>query len=136
MAKRSDHDVAGALAGGAAVVLSALAAGRTPSFAEVLGGTASGFLVSRVPDVVEPATHPGHRRLAHSAVALGAAGIAVPRLHGAHISGATAADREDDPVRRFLGRFAAGAAMGSAGGYASHLVLDATTPKGIPLLGL
>lgn len=136
MAKRSDHDAAGALTGGAAVVLSALAAGRTPSFAEVLGGAVSGILASRVPDLLEPATHPGHRRLAHSAVTLGATGIAVPRLHSAHISGATSADREDDPVRRFLGRFAAGAAVGSAGGYASHLVLDATTPRGLPLLGL
>ncbi len=136
MSNRREHDAAGAIAGGASVLASAMAAGRSPSFGELLGGVLSGVVTSRLPDALEPATHPGHRRLAHSTVALGATSWAAPRLHRTHVALATAAERETDPVRRFLAQMAGGATVGAAGGYASHLMLDATTPKGLPLLGV
>jgi|SRR5690606_15533525 len=136
MSNRREHDMAGAFVGGLSVLASAMAAGRSPSVGEVLGGVLSGVVTSRLPDVLEPATHSGHRRVAHSTVAPGATGWAAKRLHRTHVALATAAEREADPVRRFLAQMAGGATVGAAGGYASHLMLDATTPKGLPLLGL
>ena len=136
MSSRSDHDMAGALVGGLSVFASAMAAGPSPSVGEVLGGVLSGVVTSRLPDVLEPATHPGHRRVAHSTVVLGATGWAATRLHKTHVALAAAADSETDPLRKFLAQVAGGATVGAAGGYASHLMLDATTPMGLPLLGV
>ncbi|MCC6649277.1 MAG: metal-dependent hydrolase [Polyangiaceae bacterium] len=136
MANRDDHDALGALFGGLSVLVSAAAAGREPTLGELLGGVAGGVLGSRIPDVLEPAVHPNHRKVAHSFAAAALTGrFVVPAAHRLHADGATQAESKLDPALKFLQQFAAGASVGAVAGYGSHLVADASTPKGLPLLG-
>jgi len=79
-----------------------------------LGGAVGGA----APDILEPAYHPNHRQAFHSVGTLAVVGAGT----------ATALRRLDNsPQNVFFRSFGLG--------YASHLVLDATTPKGLPLLG-
>jgi inner membrane protein len=135
MGNRSDHYPAGACFGGLVAALSALVANRAPTWAEVLGGAAAGLVTSALPDVLEPATHPGHRGVAHSVAALGTGvGLGLPAAHRFQDRVARASGDETDPVKRFMAQFCAGAAAGAVAGYGSHLLLDATTPRSLPLI--
>jgi membrane-bound metal-dependent hydrolase YbcI (DUF457 family) len=108
MPNRSIHVAAGAAAG-------LIVAAFHPSLANVnlgwrllLGGSIGG-IGGTLPDLIEPADSPSHRSSAHSYVALGFA--------------TNAAFRMDNPIAAIL-----------LAGVASHLVLDAGTPAGLPLL--
>lgn len=80
-------------------------------------GAGVGAVVGVLPDLLEPATHPRHRALFHS-VAFGTAGsIGVRHL----------LERADDPDLRKL-------ILCAAASYGSHLVLDAGTPLGLPVI--
>jgi membrane-bound metal-dependent hydrolase YbcI (DUF457 family) len=136
MANRDEHDALGAIVGMVSVAVSASAAGRSPSFPELLGGAIGGVAGARLPDFLEPATNPHHRGPVHSVAAVAATGqLALPALHRAHIAGTVQADAETDLTLRFLRQVASGAMIGAIGGYASHVAADATTPMSIPLLG-
>jgi hypothetical protein len=124
---------------------------------EVAGGAVGGYVGGLLPDILEPATSPQHRDLAHSWVA----GGGIVGLHSA-IEAWEAACRENaekcralpmaaqvttfvhapiDPISQllfslfeFLWRFSAGFANGLTVGYVSHLALDAATPSSLPWL--
>lgn len=115
--------------------------------AEVLGGAFGGFVGSRLPDIVEPATSPHHRSTIHSVAVSGAviyggvtrATSLADRLRLAAQQAKTAARDEPEKATahqadRVLKRFAAGAIVGLPPGFVSHTVADAGTPMGIPLL--
>jgi len=102
-----------------------------------------------MPDILEPAADPNHRKFAHSLVVGGALSVArfgemqlscrrrADAAHQrllSHIPGCP--ERDTTLLEVLIWRFLAGAAVGFAVGYASHLVLDATTTKGLPLIGL
>ena len=149
MANRRVHSTAGAVAGGTAAFLLARDLDPPLQLVEVLGGVIGGAWGGRLPDLIEPALHPGHRSVAHALVPGGMAGATVaPRLR-----------RAQQPVRQWAercraGRYAAtstleqllwwlaemacrllaGAIPGAAAGYVSHLLLDAGTPMGLPLI--
>jgi hypothetical protein len=74
-----------------------------------LGGYVGGTLGAALPDVIEPAVHSHRRRIARSRAAMG--GIAELTWKGLR-----------------------GVGPDSQSGYLSHLALDATTPRAIPLL--
>jgi len=123
---------------------------------EVFGGAVGGYVGGQLPDALEPATSPWHRDTAHSCAAGGSI-VATRNMLGAW----ERACRENaekckalpmapvagvfvpvpaDPFSQlllslfeFLWRFLAGFANGLAAGYVSHLVLDAATPRSIPL---
>lgn len=137
MSNRSEHLVVGAAAGGMAAFFAALARKRTPGLGEVIGGTLGGTFDARLPDILEPATHPNHRRFAQSVV-FTATGATRPGLAALDWQEkcATQATGATDPFARFLNELAGGIGSGSVAGYVSHIGMDATTPKGIPLLGL
>ena len=104
-----------------------------------------GVLGSVAPDVLEPATSPNHRAFFHSVaacVALSAARAAdwASKCHRAAAEcGSRASAATDEAVRRwenikaFLWRALAGFLIGLVAGYASHLALDATTSRSLPL---
>lgn len=150
MANHKDHKGIGIVAGAIA------AAYTTPAevtgmlaIAEFAGGGFGGAFGASLPDILEPATSSHHRKFFHAIVP---AGVTIKLGTGAVLSvqkhlrtQAMAlmgeAEIEPDPWRR-LGlqlqamtvAALAGAVVGSAAGYVSHLALDAMTPRGLPLL--
>lgn len=84
---------------------------------ELALNTAIGYAAGTVPDLIEPAIHSHHRKFFHSV----AAGSAVTYgAFGKHT------EEWDDTVKK--------PAQAAAVAYASHLVADATTPRGIALI--
>lgn len=147
MPGRVIHMRVGGLTGGVAAGLSARHASGIEQFVEVVGGVVGGGLGGLMPDWLEPATDPNHRRSAHSvatAALLGAWNVAELQ---AKCRGRAARCEEEvlkhamtcEEGRRagreaLLWRLLAGLLIGFAVGYASHLLLDAGTRKGIPLI--
>ena len=91
------------------------------TLAPVAGGLAASFL-TKLPDLIEPATSPQHRQFFHSLAFAGLLGLGVSKLH---------AWEPEDELRKFLR--VAGLLAGSA--YLIHLALDFTTTKSLPLVG-
>jgi hypothetical protein len=145
---RATHEIVGAGCGAAFTLLRVGDASTPHAFAEVLGGAVGGWVGGLLPDVFEPATTPNHRKLAHSVVAGGTLTLArlaewqaacrtEARSCGAHALemalGSNARRRAEWDALAW--RFLAGILTGIVAGYASHLMLDAGTAKGLPLLG-
>jgi hypothetical protein len=116
---------------------------------EVLGGCLGGYWGARLPDVIDPATHPDHRHIGHGA--LTAAGVGLVCWRNLPVQQQALRARADS--LRFKAAFArdgfskllwqlgecalrvsAGALPALMAGYASHLALDSTTPMGIPII--
>lgn len=150
MANGKDHMIYGAIAGGACLVLSAVADGHEISWAELIGAIAAGTCAAKLPDFLEPAIHPNHRSFFHSVGFVGTAGPAfwsfasqkrneALRLAEEYEKRAKQAQTEQEAqlyrrqAHRY--RFLAGLWLGATAGYLSHLAADALTPKGLPLLG-
>ena len=118
--------------------------------AETLGGVLGGLVGGKLPDIIEPAVHSWHRNVAHSVTVgtavIGAAAKSVQSWHASCRAKAdawaqrrldtnlTPADRAFALLAELAWRIAAGIPIGAAAGYISHLVLDAGTPRGIPLI--
>lgn len=150
MAGRREHDVAGTVVGFVSALLAAPKGASAPELAmELLGGALGGRFGSHIPDVLEPAIHSHHRDVCHSltfaatALMTGAklASDAQARLRMKADELRARREECDEGFERFvLGlseivcRVAAGFVGALVPGYVSHLVLDAGTPRGIPLL--
>jgi membrane-bound metal-dependent hydrolase YbcI (DUF457 family) len=147
MAGRRTHVVVGMTAGALTAAYSSQ--GRTSQLPETVGGLFGGALGGLAPDHLEPAISSWHRSICHS-YALAAVGLArLPQqLSAWQEHSRNQADLHDelgmvctDDASRlwhllcaFLWRLASGAVLGFAVGYASHLVLDCATPRGLPLV--
>jgi membrane-bound metal-dependent hydrolase YbcI (DUF457 family) len=141
------HRLAGVIAGPATGIGLAIKANRPVSGPEVFGWVAGGIGGAKLPDLLEPAVCPGHRKFAHSGTLL-AANLAFLQSQTLEswiqlLKSKAAANRlqaQLDPqsallhsiIAGFL-EFLAGVLPAVLGGYASHLFCDATTPFGIPL---
>ncbi len=84
---------------------------------EFLVCTAAGGAAALLPDILEPADSPNHRKFFHS---ITAAGLVVYSISGRHTNSYSALARK---ILIVLGM-----------GYLSHLVADAGTPKSINLV--
>lgn len=78
-------------------------------------------LGAKLPDILEPAVHSHHRAFFHSIAFAGGLIWAVKKL------------REWEPTTAEH-RLLKAACLGALVGYGSHLALDATTPRSLPLL--
>lgn len=114
MANRDEHRVFGALIGSFAELLFAGIHNRPVRAENILFAALGGVVGSHLPDIIEPAIHPHHRDVAHSLF------VGVGVAHGA------TKVTDDSPGAAFL--------RGNGAGYVSHLALDASTPRSIPLL--
>jgi inner membrane protein len=85
------------------------------------GGVAASWL-TRLPDLVEPATSPNHRQFFHSLVFAAGLGVTLYQLH------------QWDPEDSFH-KLVRGLGMLAISSYLIHLALDATTTKSLPLIG-
>ncbi len=141
MPNRREHTAVGAVAGALTAFLRSSARDPEELLLEVAGGALGGALGGRLPDILEPPTSPDHRGVAHAVIPVAAAGsFVVSRLPGASVPRPRAMATQGVPydVRAAsspLARFLSGFVVGGAVGYASHLLMDATTPGGLPLLG-
>ncbi len=117
---------------------------------EAIGGGIGGYIGGRLPDIIEPASWPGHRQLAHSAVTgvgIGIGGYKLLEQWEEWCRSEAERYRREKEQRTLSGleeflyiltdivlHIAAGALNGLVAGYLSHLALDASTKKRIPLL--
>jgi len=148
MPNRKLHRSVGLVSGGIAAGVSA--ANRNSNvLLEAVGGAFGGLVGSALPDVIDPPTSPRHRSvghgMAHSAVAFSYLMKAIPewqeRLRARAARELAAADAATSESSKFghtlthvLLLLAAGAVMGVAVGYASHLIMDAATARGLPFV--
>ncbi len=149
MANRRMQSLVGAAAGGATPLY--LARDQEPSLqpVETVGGLIGDAVGGRLPDLFEPSLAPRHRSVAQALVPTGVVGLTFgPSLHGVQQPIREWADRcraQCDAATSTLEqilwwlaemacRLAAGSMAGIAAGYASHLLLGAGTPMGLPLL--
>ena len=151
MPRRAEHSAAGILLGGTFAAIRSDSPESNRPFLEILGGGLGGHVGGRLPDLIEPACHPGHRAMAHALVPVGGLGALVgKKLEDAQgycrlkaREAASVASSTDEPIVRLLWLgfqlfwdLAAGFVAGLVAGYGSHLLLDGFTPAGLPLLGM
>ncbi len=159
MPGRDTHKYVGAAAGLALAAAQAQQESRAHFWIEMMGGAFAGMMGGMAPDWLEPAVCSWHRGVCHSASA-GAALIAaqqtlanwaiVCRQNAAKCRAPQVEDVQTGewiPIQRtpleqlwaevkeIIWTLLAGFLNGLAAGYVSHLLLDATTPRGIPILG-
>lgn len=84
----------------------------------LIGG---GLLGAKLPDILEPAIHSHHRKFFHSLVVAGGLAWAIRKVLS------WPRDSREQRLMR-------AAVLGIAIGYASHLALDAMTPRSLPLI--
>lgn len=115
-----------------------------------MGAAAGGVVGGALPDILEPAYHSHHRDFCHSLTAGGgivAGSVRVAQGLGEELRAEGASLRSirfgldaDDPgrielaVREYLIYFLLGFSLGVTVGYASHILADLATPRGVPLL--
>ena len=115
--------------------------------AEVVFAAIGGWIGGVTPDVLEPASDPNHRALFHSLTAGGgvcalAASDWVASVRAAAdrcaIRAAAAPEgselRQSEELKCVIWHCLAGLLLGFLAGYGSHLLLDAMTPRGLPVL--
>lgn len=117
---------------------------------EVLGGLIGGLAGGMLPDIIDPPFHPGHRALAHALIPVGLSAAAWVRgLDDWQKSLRCRADeysrlrfQATDPVLAACYgaleaalRMLSGMLAGLLAGYLTHIALDFTTPRCLPLLG-
>jgi len=90
--------------------------------AKHLLGAALSAALTNLPDMLEPASHPNHRQFFHSLAFAGVLGMAAHKLY------TWEPDNSFDEATRFV-------LLVGVGAYLIHLLLDAGTPKSLPLIG-
>ena len=153
MPKRKTHQSIGALTGAGAALVAARDQQPPHQVIEVLAAGISGWYSSLIPDIIDPAMSPNHRSIGHGAVQ-GIAGLKVALDKIPSAQGQLRAQAQEFAQRRqhvrpggedpwpiwcleaaeLLCRMLSGVLIGLVAGYGSHLVLDARTPRGLPLL--
>lgn len=135
---RTAHVNAGVACGAVTSIALACDDDRADVFLEMLGGAIGGWLGGRLPDLLEPATNPDHRAIFHS-LTVGGGGNALafsklPQLQADLRERARQCTAAGDDWGALGLNILAGLIAGLAAGYVSHLVLDSTTPKSLPIL--
>jgi len=119
MPNAGTHMIAGGLTG--AVAAASLQTEPEPDLAEIIAGAFAGGVAGRIPDILEPAMHPNHRAFFHSV------GVLALVSYGTYRAWNWEPANDVERVARWL------AVVGGVA-YMSHLVLDASTPKRLPLV--
>jgi len=79
------------------------------------------YSLGTLPDLLEPATNPNHRQFFHSLAFLGLVGTGMYKLYQWET------EDEMDKLIRF-------ALLVGGGAYVMHLLMDLSTPKGLPVV--
>jgi membrane-bound metal-dependent hydrolase YbcI (DUF457 family) len=145
------HKAVGAGVGIAAVaVFRSIEKSKPLGILELAGGAVGGMIGASLPDILEPATSSYHRGPAHSMAF--SSGIVYGAIKGlgeirASLDKKAAelqykSEKADDWLMSLLYQigawaveFITGALTAVVPGYVSHIALDATTPRGVPIFG-
>lgn len=114
------HRLVAGLAIGAAAVNHEQRHGQEPTAMPLAAG-ALGAWCTNLPDILEPATSPNHRKVFHSIACAITVGVCVKK--------AWDWEPEED-----LGRLFRFVLLVAGAGYLAHLALDATTKRSLPLI--
>lgn len=118
MPNRSEHEFFGALFGMAASCSSK----EDPGWlANPVTGALLGKAAGRLPDIIEPALSPHHRKLFHSWAVFAGMGLAVKAAYDWQ------PEEEYQKTLRWI-------AIIAGAGYLSHLLLDSLTKRSLPLV--
>lgn len=112
------HFLIGAAIGAGIYCLARKAQDQPIELPSLLGMGLAGGVAGLLPDLIEPATSPQHRQIAHSVAALLISISSVSNINQSQYIGQN--------QKEFLAVLALG--------YGSHLILDAGTPAGLPLI--
>lgn len=151
MPNREAHSIIGACSGAIANIAIAWDEPNFDQFCFAIGGAAGGFFGSSLPDIIEPANNPNHRKFFHSIVFNGA--LAAILLTTSKMIyrlarkiakfGWDKMHEMEKPIEKFLwGALSisillfAGVLTGAVAGYLSHIAADSTTSNSIPFLGI
>ncbi len=144
------HRRVGAIAGAVYAGCRAPTEAATNLWLESFGGAVGGSIGGGLPDLMDPPVSPWHRSLAHGVAPVGLLGVAwMERLEEwrsrlrAEAARCSALKSDATSFARVLWltlfewfcRIASGALAGLLAGYVSHLVLDAFTPRSVPVFG-
>ena len=144
-----EHKLVGGLVGGATAFVFALEQPPLLALAEIVGGFIAGRFVANWPDVLEPAVSSNHRDAAHAVGPMLLAGsvafqnvVSLQSLLRAQAQERLeAAANSSNALLQLLNlgiglllHCGAGAVPAIPASYASHVVLDAGTSRGIPFL--
>lgn len=119
MARSQAHILAGAATSCAVVLWDRHSRQKQTELSHILLGLVVGVFFALLADILEPATNPYHRGFFHSLVFACFLGLILLKFFK---------KTDDDKADAALLLKAAG------GAYASHLILDAGTPLGLPLI--
>jgi MFS family permease len=150
MPGRQTHVAVGILVGSELAAYRAREQEPLAALLETVGGAVGGYFGGRLPDIIEPALWPGHRQFVHSVAA--GSGIAYGlyklleewekecRSRAEHYSNKRGEDSAHwwqkffFTVLEIFFRVVAGGLSGLSAAYMSHLFLDGSTPKSIPVI--
>jgi len=107
---------------GVSVTTALLDRNKHPDSHHIAISTVVGAFMGKLPDILEPAFHPNHRQLFH--------GVTVLTLLSAGLVKAYRWSPEE-PLEKYI----RGLLLIGGVAYLSHLICDASTPKGLPLIG-
>ncbi len=109
---------------GAALAVGAVTAAGTHNDEKTVVKTATASILAyhlgTLPDLLEPATNPNHRQFFHSLAFLGLVGAGMYKLYKWET------EDEMDKLIRF-------ALLTAGGAYVTHLLMDSSTSKGLPI---
>ncbi len=117
MANSRSHIVAGAVVGLGVYTIWKLVRDEEFKLSGAFSSLLVGAFFGLLPDLLEPALHPNHRSIFHSVIALGGAGCLGYKVIKSPL---------DSESKSYV--------LTALASFASHLVLDSTTPKGLPFL--
>jgi len=115
------HKMAGALTGVSVALLDNKSSDENTD-SNILANAAIGYCLGSLPDILEPATNPNHRQFFHSFLVLGAVALGTKKAYDWC---------PESSYEQWIRK--ACLLVGSV--YAVHLILDAGTPKSLPLVG-
>lgn len=110
---------------GAAIAVGLVTAAGTykqgTAFEKTVTASSLAYFLGTLPDLLEPATNPNHRQFFHSLAFLGLVGTGMYKLYQWE------PENEKDKLIRF-------GLLITGGAYIAHLLMDASMPKGLPVL--
>lgn len=121
MSNGMEHKIGAAWSAGLAMLLDDFSSNGKISIEKGVAGAGVGLCLGTLPDIIEPATSPNHRKFFHSYGMVFCVGGATYKLYKWQ------PNTNEEKIIRFFG-------LAASVAYLTHLAMDSRTPKGLPVL--